>query len=275
MYNPIEREKLLSNVYLTKTNNSKYWYYRFKYEKTKHSTKCIDKSEAEELVIKLQLGEVTSRNIPTLNEFAKDFFDYDSSPWIKRQLEKGKRFSKSHAKDRSWALDNYILPSFGKRIISSITAMQIEDFLLALDLSNQSKNHILFAFRTVLKEALRQNLIQNEPASYIEPFALNPEIRDVYTSEEFQALFPESLNDFLSIWKEPKVGLLCFLALTTGMRHGEARALTWEDIIEDKDMIQITKSIKKDNKIGPTKNGKRRVVFLLNRVQAVLEYVSL
>ena len=273
MNDMIKREELLQNAYLTKPNNSKFWYYRFRYEKTKHSTKCKIKSDAEDFVIGLLLGEIKRQNSQTLNDFAIDFFNYDNSPWIARQKEKGKRFSKSHAKDRCWALDNYILPHFGQRVISSITPVEIEEFLLNLQLSNQSKNHILFTLRTVLKEAVRQSVINNNPAANVEPFAANPKIRDIYAAEEFQKMFPEKLEDFNNVWKDPKVGLLCFLALTTGIRHGEARALKWKDIIDNKNMIQITKSVKKDNTLGPTKNGKPRVVFLINRVRPILDFI--
>jgi integrase len=56
------------------------------------------------------------------------------------------------------------------------------------------------------------------------------------------------------------------LLITTGLRLGEAQALAWGDWIPGKsegapDALEISKALKNDKRIGPTKTGKSRIGF--------------
>jgi integrase len=67
-----------------------------------------------------------------------------------------------------------------------------------------------------------------------------------------------------------------YLLITTGLRLGEAQALTWGDWIPGKsesafDALEISKGLKNDKRIGSTKTGKSRVVFLQAMVVALLK----
>ena len=70
------------NYYLIQRNNSNNWYYRFKYEKTYHSTHITDYNKAVQFVESIMTGKTNDTAIPLLGDFAKDFFVFSSKPTI-------------------------------------------------------------------------------------------------------------------------------------------------------------------------------------------------
>ena len=123
-----------------------------------------------------------------LKEYAKTFFVWDECLWIRRQHAKGKRSSKTNATLRRDHLNNYILPKFGNRTLTSLNRVEIENWLVALksiktgkQLSNQTKNHILYAFRIVLREAERESIPPYNCLSIVESLAVHPKIRGVFS----------------------------------------------------------------------------------------------
>jgi len=216
-----------------------------------------------------------------LSEYTKTFFVWDECLYIKRQLAKGKRFSKTNATLRRDHLVNYILPKFGHRLLSTLNRVEIENWLVALKsiktgkpLSNQTKNHILFAFRTILREAEREGIIPYNCLATVESLAVHPVQRDVFTQAELKKLFPRDLEALKKIWKEEEYAYFFFILATTGLRRGECRALKWKHIIinTQRNGLLIEESIKNDNTTGTTKTGKDRVVVLNQRGELMLDH---
>ena len=98
--------------------------------------------------------------------------------------------------------------------------------------------------------------------------------RDVFFLAELKKLFPSDLEALTKIWKEEEYAYYFFILATTGMRRGEARALKWKHVIEDKKRngLLIEESIKNDDSTGSTKTGKSRVVVLCQRAEEILEH---
>jgi len=140
----------------------------------------------------------------TLSDFAKGFFDWKTSSWIRRQHAKGRRFSEAVAKERQSLLDNYILPRFGARRVADLDQKSIEDWIAGLSLSGQSRNHILYTFRIVLREAKLAGLVKVNVLADAEAFGIDPKRRDVFTLAELHALFPDDDSKLLEIWREPE-----------------------------------------------------------------------
>jgi integrase len=206
-----------------------YYYYEYGNRKAKSTSKSL-KHEAVTVVEKF-LAQKDSKD-RTLNEYAKTFFVWDECLYIKRQLAKGKRFSKTNATLRRDHLTNYILSQFGKRSLSSLNRVEIENWLVSLksiktgdQLSNQTKNHILYAFRTILREAEREGIIPYNCLSIVESLAVQPKTRDVFSQAELKKLFPSDLEALTKIWREVEYAYFFFILATTGLRRGECRAL--------------------------------------------------
>lgn len=216
----------------------------------------------------------------TLEKYSRTFFVWNECLWIKRQHAKGKRFSKGIAQLRRRHLMGYIIPKFGNRILTSLNRVEIENWLVDLHgiktgepLSNQTKNHILYAFRIVLREAEREGLIPHNCLSLVEPLVNNAQVRDIFTREELYMLFPRDLKALISIWGCEEYAYYFYVLATTGMRRGEARGLQWRHVIKKAERygVLIEQAVKNDDTVGSTKTGKSRVVLLSERTREYLD----
>lgn len=264
------------------TKNKKYpvWFFYYYDESGKRKAKSTGKStkyEAQEIAEKF-LYENTS-GTRTLEDYTRTFFVWDECLWIKRQLAKGRRFSKGIAKLRRSSLTQYILPKFGKRTLESLNRVEIENWLVSLKsittgepLSNQTKNHILYAFRIVLREAEREGLVPYNCLSIVESLAVQPRARDIFSKKELQKLFPEDREALIDIWRTEEYAYYFFILATTGLRRGEGRGLQWRHIIwnEERNGLYIEQAVKDDDSLGTTKTGKSRVVLLNKRAETYL-----
>ena len=257
------------SLYKRKLRKGPIWYFRVSGELGRpwHSTGTARKDEAEAFVEKWLRDEPLPN---TLAEFASDFFIWAACTWIKLQHEKGKRFSRSVALSRRSHLENYIFPQFGHRLVDSIRAAEVEDWLVNLALSNQTRNHLLFTFRIVLREAVRQNRIYANPLESVKQFAPQPRERDVFSVDELSAMFPAQLDDRDRIWGHRMWATFFYVLATTGMRAGEARALRWVDIDLDVGGVLVRRGVQPDGTISTPKSGEGRAVLLARRTAEAL-----
>ncbi len=274
-------------LYKRKTKKSRVhiYYARFKDEETEkiiltESTGCTTKTDAEKWAINrlknLRKDIILNKDKTTLAGFCEDFFVWGKCNWIKKQHAHGDSFSRYSAKQRRAQLVNYILPRFGNYRMDKIKAAEIQDFLLKLDKSNQTKNHILYCFKTVLDEALFREYIEYNPVLQLKHFSLDKKKghvreRGILTLDEIKRLFPEDTEKLKSIWDLELWWTFFYLLLTTGARLSEGRALIWCNIIWDSGFLHITNAIKSDGTRGKPKNNQERAVILPDRTILMLQ----
>lgn len=264
-----------------------FYYYDAFGKRVSKSTGMSKKYEAEQFA-KDFLNEEDNTEL-TLQAYTTDFFVWDVCPWIKRQHAKGKPFSLSIANQRRSHLTTYILPKFGHRILSSLNRIEIENWLIDLNktviseknkkkvvtkvpLSNQTKNHILYTFRIILREAERESLVPFNCLATVESLGGTAKSRDIFSKDELTKLFPADLVQMEAIWGRKEYAYMFYLLATTGMRVGELRALCWKHVIwkDDRNALLIEQTVKHDNSIGSTKTQKSRIVVLTKRAQEYL-----
>jgi integrase len=220
---------------------------------------------------------------PTLSEYAEDFFLWGKCDYIARQNAKDRSIVEETAKDRRGHLLHYILPAWGDCKLKDITAPSIEKWLLHLksyklknsddthrELSNNSKNQIIYTFNIILREAKRENLIQSVPQ--IEPYGTKRiKQREPLTDNEINALFPTDRQEFLSVWDDFQVGVMMETIMSTGARSGEARGWWKSDVMPDAKAIKIFRQIYRSGEYGlpgrqrnPDKDP-RRIALLPDR----------
>jgi integrase len=248
------------------------WYVRY-YDRAGHrvkkSTGKEKRGEAREVARQiLQSGPGSSMR---LAEFAKDFFLWGACTWIRRQHAKGRDFGEYQARQRRGHLDRHILPAFGARRLSEITGPAIERWLLTLELQNQTRNHILYTFRIVLREATREGLIRHNPLQEPERFKPDALARDVLTLAELGMLFPKGEQQLLEIWRHEKYAVLFLVLASTGIRSGEARALHWHDV-HTGGWLTILQAARPRGEIGPvsSRKGGERIAAAPRRTMAML-----
>ncbi len=249
-----------------------FWFYDQNGIRQHKSTGRKKKYEAEQYAQQFLVLSKSPKPI-RLDEYAKDFYVWGKCDWIKRKFARGFAIGSTFAATRRAHLVNHILPEFGTVEISKIEPIQIEKWLLNLDLSNTTKNHILGSFRIILHEALREHLINHNPAKDVELLSRSDyKRRDTLTLQEIKILFPEDEKEMLRIWRRYDYSVLFFLLLTSGIRSGEARALQWQHIIWPENGILIVQAAKADKSIGPPKSGKVRGVIVPERTMQLLQW---
>src|SRR5262249_38653624 len=136
-------------------------------------------------------------------------------------LEYSRQTKRSHRHDRTRA--RRLLAAFGGRLASDVTSKDVEAFKvgLAQDRSVATVNHHLRLLKAIYNRTIRHGRLTVNPMRAV-PLFREHNARNRCLSMEEEARLMEALPSRL----RPFVTL----ALHTGMRHGELRALRWEDV---------------------------------------------
>ena len=257
-----------------------YWYY-WTYDKFgrkfQRSTKTKNKTKAKIIATeRAKDGRLieTKKRIPynVFSEFVRDFYIYDSCPYIQGRLARGYNYSLKQAKTNRFYLENYILPCFGNMILESITIGDINRWLIALprenDISFKTANNVLTILRQIFTVAMEESLVQTNPALSVRPLSIKKDSKRTvaFTMAEVKLLFSAP-------WKSNVAEVACRLAAYTGMRSGEIRAL-WQDQLHN-DYIEVDSSYNNhDDGRKCTKSGYSRLVPITDEIRRMIEKVN-
>jgi integrase len=170
-------------------------------------------------------------------------------------------------------LENHLFPAYRNLRLDRFNSVEVENWLASLDLSNQTRNHILDTLKIILREARREKVIATNPLADVERMANIYRKRDTLTLEECGLLFPRKKTELLRIWKQPKWAVLFYTMLTSGIRVGEAAGLQWCHIIwETPAILLVEQAVKSDGEIGVPKSGDIRGIFLPRRTKFMLAW---
>ena len=223
----------------------------------------------------VQIVHTVPRRVPTLAEYGRTFFDWDRSTYIRRLHAKGRSFNRHWAQELQGLLSKYVFPRFGAARLDAITRPGVENWLVDLELSNQSKNHLLLALRAIFREAESERLVDRDPLEHVEPMAKQGRKRDIFSLPELRLLFPPDHAGLVKVWGQTKYAALYVTMATTGIREGEARALQWKHV-RPSGWLVVERAVKIDGTIGALKKrertGEPRVVALPARTQDVLSW---
>ncbi|MCT0016747.1 site-specific integrase [Lactococcus lactis subsp. lactis] len=118
-------------------------------------------------------------------------------------------------------------------------------------LSINTVNKQMILFKKILEVAVRRGIIASNPCKLVKKLPIPKKVMSYYTAEEFR--------EFLKLFTEEEYSYKLFFKLLffTGMRLGEALALTWKDIDFIQGYIMVSKSIyyyKNEPYMGTPKN---------------------
>ena len=180
---------------------------------------------------------VKPAKIPTLSEYAKDFFirtDPDSLQAM--DIKYKRKRAPLYYKKQQAMLKNHILPRFGGYLITAISAKAIKNWLPEIrkidgeDAADNTKNKILFAFRKVM-EAVKDDGYRNDnPAEDVTAITAEQNEREAVPPEQLMILFPEDLEERIKVWHGIMWAVYFSIAYDTGWRHGEIAALRVSDV---------------------------------------------
>jgi integrase len=170
------------------------------------------------------------------------------------------------------AIRSHLIPSFGLKPMSDMTADLIEDFIArrrapggsvrraGKALADASLKVVLGTLKLILDRAVRRELLLANPMSQVDWRAL-PRVENVepFTGHELRSILASANSvsaDFatlLRVWAQ------------TGMREGEILGLKRSDIDFEDGTIRIERTWTR-GRIGPTKTGAARTVSLVHPI---------
>lgn len=137
--------------------------------------------------------------------------------------------------------NKHIKPALGKKRVSSVTTRQIQNLYNDMADNGYAKGTISLVsvvLYGMFEQALRDELVKKNFASLATiPAGKKPKERKALTIEE-QKCFQVYAQ------KQSSYSNLFLLALYTGMRNGEVRALRWSDVDFEKKLIHVTGTLK-------------------------------
>ncbi|HWQ35835.1 MAG TPA: tyrosine-type recombinase/integrase [Blastocatellia bacterium] len=200
---------------------------RHYHNKTVHGLK----KDAEEWLMKalrrIQLGEPLEDSTDT---FAAYFSD-----WLRHRAQQLRRKT---IEQYQTVADYYLLPAFGKKRLTDITAEAVQRHYTGLVEQGLSGGTIRLAHSILsgcLKQALRQRKIRRNPLEGV----IAPKV----THRKMKALTVEQVQALRRTVAEDSFGSLFLFLLATGCRPGEALALRWSDINWQARTLTIQRSL--------------------------------
>lgn len=118
-------------------------------------------------------------------------------------------------------LTNHICPKWGKKWLSDVRTVDVEEWLHSLPYAPATKSKIRNIMSEVFNHAIRYEWTQRDPITKVRASSRRLREPDVLTPVEFAALVDEL--PFC-------VRAMVILAGSTGLRRSELVALTWKDV---------------------------------------------
>jgi integrase len=200
-----------------------------------HSTGQTTKTAAREHCLRLlREGRLLAKKeakVPTLREWAEDFWDLENSKYLKGR--RGRRpITVGYAKNGKTYTENQIVPFLGDLRLDAITEIEVENWLTGFEdrgLSNGTANNAYKMLSVMLGFACKQKIIKSNPCLLVEKLQHEGRKIKILTLQEVRALFPAQWSD---VWDDYTCHVANKLAACTGMRIGEILGLRSEFVHE-------------------------------------------
>jgi len=164
---------------------------------------------------------------------------------------------------RPWTFKGYevhvrlhLKPTIGKLQLDKLTPLHVQQLLngtIARGLSPKTVRYIRGTLRTALNQAVQWGLISRNAASLV----ASPRVEQF----EIQPFTPDEARTFLAAIKGDRLEALYSVALTMGLRQGEALGLEWKDVDLELGYLRINKQLQRHDgefHLVPTKTATSR-----------------
>ena len=159
--------------------------------------------------------------------------------WAERWFDRHKDYVKPTTQEHYRYTLRILVDHFGKRKLSEIKAMDIEEFLMKLrkdGRSDSSLAHCRGMLYQIFQKAAANDLIVKNPVAFAEKMRKGPKTaKEAFTADEVRILLRELPED--------KIGWSIRLMLCTGMRTQELLALEPRHIAQDGSSIVIEQAV--------------------------------
>jgi integrase len=136
----------------------------------------------------------------------------------------------------------HLKPALGHWPLNRLEPMHVQDLIdekLRQGLSPTSIRYMHGILRNALNHAVRWNYVQRNPAALVD----GPRVE----RQEIQPFTRDDAQRFLQAIKGDRLEALYTVALTMGLRQGEALGLRWRDVDLDMGYIRVTRQLQRIN----------------------------
>ena len=220
---------------------------------TRRAAELAEREHIERLLNEVRNPETSRKEVPTLNQFKKEF--------MATYVQANNKPSERMAKEYMFTL--HLLPVFGRKRLDEITTRDVEKFKadkLEAKLAPKTVNNMLSCLGKTLRYAAESDIIDKIPRLrfvkvFEQPF-------DFLDFEEYARLMDAAS-------KEPESYPAILLAGDAGLRMGEVRALQWGDLdlVAGKVLVQRTDY---RGYVGSPKGGRVRRIPTTDRLRRAL-----
>jgi integrase len=171
--------------------------------------------------------------MPTFEEFAADFWNWENSPYLKER-KKRRKLTLAYTDKCQKLCKHTLTPHFGKMKLDKITGETIDEWLdvmIKKGKRNVTINGYFGTLNTMMKWAVKKRIIDRDPFLDVQKLLKEEKEKKIVTQDEFKALF---VADWKKAWDNDF--LMCTahkLAALTGMRCSEVLGLKGEYVFDD------------------------------------------
>jgi len=207
----------------------------FDYQKTFGKPLPVKESEAaaaDEAEVTEALGKTSAADTPLFKEFAQQWFDEAQVSW-----------RRSYSITQRGALDKYLIPYFGEKMVGQITKADVLAFRASLakvtarkssnTLSNRRINSVMKPLRQILTEAADRFEFTSAFRN-IKPLKMRRSDVMPFSLDEVQKILTTARADYRNYFT---------VRFFTGMRTGEVHGLKWKYIDFERRLIMVRESI--------------------------------
>lgn len=216
----------------------------------------------------------------TFSQLATEFEHHIEKRWMPSTVENDKSRLKNLRKE------------FGNKTLSEITEHQLIAYLerrkdktvvrikegtryeQKIDVS--TVNRELTSIKLIFKFAVDKGYVTTNPAGMIKPFPILPNNDGIIDSNERRPLIKDELNRLLEACKvsdNPILYEIVVVAVLSGLRKGELRRLTWDDVDFERNLLRVRQSKTKTVFYKPMPDELREVLLALRGRYPHSQYV--
>ena len=163
--------------------------------------------------------------------------DMTVSELVAEYIERGRgRWSTNTVATYSLLARKQIGPSLGKGRIVDLTTARVQRWLDSLTVSPAVIENARTVLSGACKEAVQLGMLTVNPVTGSKPPARQHTTKQTWTPEQVRAVLAVVRDD-------PRYHALYLVALTTGVRPGELRALMWQDLDTERGILTVRRSM--------------------------------
>lgn len=178
------------------------------------------------------------RNNPTMEEYMVKWF---------KAYKEGKGSLKTQAMYRN-CINKHINPVLGKKRVKEITSTEVQLFLKNVKSSKSLAHKVRITLSQIFDAAVADRIRDFNPVANTEIIVPDKPKREFLSGAQRELL--------LKILQGHRLYPLIYTMLYTGMRQGEALALTWADVDTENKRISISKATEYEKSKAKTKDPK-------------------